>query len=347
MNPALQGILYNQMMQPQSPIDMQKQQLGFNPQEQRNAEGLAIQQFFANMGASRNPDQLGRINESFNPAVKAYMSEQQRVQDLNSALMEQQQKQADREEDRAYRRESLASRNKEGNYLLHEMQNQKLREDGKIPENAITAKGLPANERLHYTKERTAKVKRGLPAGNVIKITNELDRIIDKYPDLSTDMINALVTSKKGSPGFIDIAKLKLADNAAGKERRAAIEIFNKLSNDLVVQSIGGVSGRVASDMYKELLSATKPQLGLTREAIKYVNQHIREEQMPWYEEAKANQKAMSAPNGGYYLPDYVPELEAPQQAIPQAPIQQEDRIDYGDATQEEIAEAKRIVGMQ
>lgn len=103
-------------------IQAAKQSLGMNQQEKQRAEGLAIMSFFSNLskggyGSGLN-GRLAGITQSLNPAVQAYMQEQNNVAALNSQLQSQyaeqqqqqemmQQKMAHQQEAQAYKQAQL------------------------------------------------------------------------------------------------------------------------------------------------------------------------------------------------------------------------------------------------
>jgi hypothetical protein len=78
-------------------IQSAKQSLGMNAEEKNRAQGLAIMNFFTNLSKGGfGPGFNGRlagITQSLNPAVQAYMQEQNNVAALNSQLGEQYEKQ--------------------------------------------------------------------------------------------------------------------------------------------------------------------------------------------------------------------------------------------------------------
>lgn len=355
MNPALQGMLYNQMMQPQNPMEMQKQQLGFNPQEQRNAEGLAIQQFFANMAQSKNPDQLGRVNESFNPAIKAYMSEQQRVQDLNQSLMEKEERKREKEEEKQLKKEALAIQRAKisPQQAASDMEMLlKLRQEGAIDPDATPISMFTPGERPKLLSNQLMRVERGSDSGQILNILGEMRDIVKDNPGMALNLNRALVEDSKGK-SLYDIAKLKAAYANNPKMVNAGMK-FGKLSNDLAAFEIKSLSGQRVSDMMREIILSTKPGSHMTDEAINYMIDHIEEQYTPFHKDGQRTRDAM---NMRMYIPDVVSPLKEKKQkkevkadekrieALQSAPQYQD--VDYGDATPEEIAEAKRIAGIE
>lgn len=283
-------------------IKASKQAYKMDEDEQRRAQGLAIQQFFANMAASDNPDQLGRINESFNPAIKAYLAEQNRVQNLNAAIMEQQAKHQEREEDRALKRQLVSSKLGSGkNIENREQQLMQLRESGAIRPNATPMSFYTPGERQTLIKNQLTGIQRANDAGEAIKILEEMRKVNNDFPELATSIDRSLVESSKGKSMF-DIAKLKLAFKR-NPELVTAAQKMNKLSSDLALFEIKGLGGQRSTDMMRDIIVSTKPDTHMTHDAIEYMINHIDEQLLPVYEEGEGISQDMSQ---GTYSPPII-----------------------------------------
>jgi hypothetical protein len=114
----------------------------------------------------------------------------------------------------------------------------------------------------------------------ILKNVDELDRIINDYPDLSEWTGRAFITKEGEQPGFWDLQKLKLMD----KDKRAAYEKARKIIADMKKHEIKGMSGKVVTDVFKQTIGESLPSLNSTPEALKYVTKSIREDYRPVYQ---------------------------------------------------------------
>lgn len=71
----------------QQATDFVRKTRDLDEEEKRRALGVAIMRFAGNMASSDNPSMLGRINESFNPALSSYISERDKY--LEAAAKEE------------------------------------------------------------------------------------------------------------------------------------------------------------------------------------------------------------------------------------------------------------------
>ena len=67
----------------QSAMDARKQRLGLDEDQKREALGHALMGFFSNYAGSQQENNLARINESFNPAMAAWVAEKERARSAN------------------------------------------------------------------------------------------------------------------------------------------------------------------------------------------------------------------------------------------------------------------------
>lgn len=296
-------------------IKASKQSVGMDEDEQRRAQGLAIQQFFANMANSRNTSQLGAINESISPAIKHYLAEQQRVENLNYGLLEEQERKKERQEMLMLKRQALNAKQSgigSQDYEQKMQYVQALRDKGVIGPESTPISTYTPGERQKLFSNQLMRVERGNDSGNVLNTLEEIVKVNEEFPELATSIDRSLVESSKGKTLF-DIGKLKIAYKHNPKLVTAA-QKMNKLSSDLALSEIKGLGGQRVTDAMREIILETKPDTFMTHDSIKYMTDHIREQFEPFHEDGINTRKDISK---HLYTPDVVmPKKNKPAEKV-------------------------------
>jgi hypothetical protein len=248
------------------------QELGkqeFNPYAAHDAEvaqNMQIMQFLAQQEQARKIHELHQQQ----------LAETQRYHMANEALYAQKALAPDKE---ALTEQAIANLQK------------------KIP-GAIPMSALPVGARTDAYKELRMRANKPAKLYPIQRTLDEMVKIADANPDLSTSFA-AAVFPEHYKGGILNTAQLK----SMPKEKRIAMERFNKLSNDLVVKQVHGLGSQRASIFLERIMKASNPHYGLTPEAIRA----IRDAQKQDYDEAVADSKVTKAAISGVY---YVPEME-------------------------------------
>jgi len=183
-----------------------------------------------------------------------------------------------------------------------------------VPQNAVPLRALSANERNVTVQQMQSNMKMANGMERSYKILSEMDEILEKHPKMADYISTALVDPEKAKTVLGQLKR-----KGVNKEDLAAIEKFNKLSADLVIQggqALGGSSKW--SDARQQLIEAAKPVSGNTYDANKFVIRHMREYMKYGEPMRKDYQNAFKNRYALYTVPeDY--EVEDQARAIGQA----------------------------
>lgn len=321
-NPIGQGTLLG--------MQAAKQSIQMDEADKNRAMGLGAFNMFSNMGnqnlkyGQRPRDVFQQFSHALPHGVNAYLGEEERAKKLNAQLlarqMEQEQKRrheqlllskmqyemerahAKEAEDRAYNKRYLdimAGRGR-GDTLTSEQEKGLFQG---IPEGDVPLKLLGKTERANAVKDMIEMTKAGKPAMHLVKEANALMDILDKYPELSTDLSRAWKpgASKEPSPG--DLVRLKSMD----QKKRTALDKGEKIIQDLLVSQVKSMKGTSTTDIIKQAIASALPHMGNTAEANKYILKNVVEEFSDTADQARRAQKGLA---GQYYTPRRTPEIE-------------------------------------
>lgn len=107
MSPAVLGMARSSPIQQEMPeqeespltrgsmaaMNSTREGLAMNEEQKRQAQGMAAINFFSNYAKSKAPNALGAINESFQPAMQAYMDQQAQAAKINAIALKDQREQ--------------------------------------------------------------------------------------------------------------------------------------------------------------------------------------------------------------------------------------------------------------
>lgn len=297
-------------------------QQGFNPyaaEEARAAQNMQIMQFLAKQEEARKIHEFKQQEMAQYQALQQQkLAEEQRYHKAYEAIDSRKALKPDKE--------AVTEQ------AIHDLQQ-------KVP-GAIPMSALPVGARTDAYKELRMRANRPAKRYPVIKTLSEMVKISKDYPDLSTSYAAAMFPENyKG--GILNTAQLK----AMPKEKRIALERFNKLSNDLLVKQVHGLGSQRASIFLERIMKASNPHYGLTPEAI----QSILDTQKEDYDYEVSDSKLSKGAIGGvYYVPETEPDVkeleqaEAPQAVEAQAAPAQNKMVEITSDTGE-----KRIVTLE
>lgn len=276
-----------------------RQSLSMDPSQSRRALGVALMNLAGNMGVphpgSGFSGALGSLNQGMMPAVQSYLSEEDKYRNLNSAILNRQDKLQQQRMEQHYRQQQLArelAHDESQERLLRDRLNHDIRKEKKeevVSEDGIfPLSSLTPSIRKGYEDELRADEKQGEESYKVMNIGDKMLAEIQKHPDLSEDFSRTMLPKNERKLSLSDYARMKLMP----KEKRAALERFSKLSNSLVLHQIKGSSGKAMTDLMKGFLTEVVPNAGMTDEAKKYMIKTYKEEFMPIYERGVVANKA-------------------------------------------------------
>lgn len=292
-------------------------------EQKRRAEGLAIMQFFSQLGKSKSHNQLGAINESFMPAMQAYREEAAYAQAENAANQKRQdafdkemRDEVRRSELTPYQQQRLALEERKLEEKANKVSNKDFimppSSNVELPEGAIPLSDISSNKQLlkDYTKDLVERKNRYAPMNKNVKNYDKLADILDKNPNLynSFAMYMKLQEDKDKDPSAFNLFTKKLR-----KKDLEQIEIASKLIDDIAINTMKSFPGR-PTDLVKKTILGSLPRPGMTPTAAREVIMRNREE------DARIRRDAMMANDGWknrYYVPEqFEGETPAPQQAI-------------------------------
>lgn len=340
MNPAileLQRQQQNQQLQSNNPImnganqglQSARNSMRMGDEDRQRALGLALMHFGRNVnnpaiGGPGFSGQLSRISNAMGPATDAYMDyENNAIQNqILAQQMEEKRLQQERAEQLA--RDKMAQREKMENARLAESnryhtgllnRENRLSKDERMYElgqqrtealqqeypGAIAFETMNPAAQREVSKELRDLSHKGKEYSKMLHNLDELEKIIDKHPNLSDSITAAWYPEGEG------VIKSQIRAGIP-KDERFAIERSNKLIKDILANKIQSVSSKTSTDIYKRILGETLPSTRRnTYKANKAVINDFRNEFKPMHEYIKLTPKMISK---GFYLPIPVPEPE-------------------------------------
>jgi len=344
-NPAKQTMNVQQpMMQPHMPHEQQqpemtsplergarqgmeaaRQSMELSGQQQHRAFGRGLMEFAGNFNRPAHgpgiEGALGAINQALVPGVRAYADAQDREREFNAALLKREDDLAkerahearaeqERRDLQAYRMEHLnverLKANREGRLTKEERLQQKIEERMKtLPEGAVPLESFPAGAQRDIMKDMAGYVSKGQKAKERMRIRGRMKKISDEYPDLANDFTRIIGENlDKGSIAGI------FGGMFADQKKLSALQKMGKEQQELNRHIIEGQSAKLASNMYKEMVSKTTPGTKQTKEVVDYLIDAGNKEDKPYYD---YGQKAKDAFNRRYALAPFIEEDIEPE----------------------------------
>lgn len=333
-----------------SALKSAKHSLGMDEEEKRRAMGLSIMKFFSNLSKPGHgpglAGALGAVNASFNPAMDAYLNERNRTENVNASIMKQlmdaeteQRKQALQErhftEQMQHQKQQLAETQRYhniigGRYAKEEKSLQDAEALQKDIPDAVPYSAMNANERANATKK--LKVRADAPKANkhVLGIMDNMVKIANEYPDLSTSLSAMLGGESVPARLFMS------------KKERIALERMKSLANQLVLaKAEAGVGTARMGQFLEQIIAKSKANETMTPETIQYFrdqSKHIYDESL---KDSTIAKKALAGKPGigRYDVPEYYEPYKEPinMKRVEEARVKHPELQDYSD---EEIWEA-------
>lgn len=326
MEPLERQAMLQSMMQQQPPqasvspltsgsvaaMDNIKRAMALDNEQRRNSLGSAIQHFSANMGRPENHKGgvLGAAAASMAPALNAYQQANQNGQSENMQafeIMQALEKQAEEKRrhamDEKHGAAQLAETQRYHDLMYKEAdlsEFTKKQESGLIPTDAVPYSIMGKKEQGEVAKEQRMRLENIKNANSVLRDTKEIVKISNEYPDLSTDYNRLLINVGTGrNPTAKDIAALGIAN----QKKRAALEKFVKLRNELLSNKVQLAGGKVSTDIFKKTLGDTLADPSSSNETINYIGKYTEEKLSPLISEEDDIRKAIS---GRYFVPQRI-----------------------------------------
>lgn len=297
-----------------------RESMALSEPQQHRAFGRGLMEFAGNFNRPAHgpglEGALGAINQALVPASRAYADAQDREREFNAALLKREddlakerlheerlrQEQKDLQE---YRRQHLdierIKANREGRLTKEERLQEKIEERMKtLPEGAVPIEALPAGAQRDVMKDMASYVSKGQKARERMKIRSRMKKMSDEYPDLATDF-SRIIGENLDAGSVTGIFGGILSD----KKKLSVLQKMAKDQQELNRHIIEGQSAKMATNMYKEMISKTTPGAKLTKEAFDYLIDAGDKEDKPYYD---YGQKAKDAFKRRYALPPFIEE---------------------------------------
>lgn len=305
----------------QAGIDAAQQTIAMSDIQRRRAQGAAMMEMAQHMFS---PDyghgfkgMMAGINAGIPHATNAYLGTEDRMRNENLAMLGrqdklekealrqamQQQKMAETERyhnallaDRAQRTGMLSG--KLGNKNISELETQ-----GTLPEDAISLNSIPANASLAYQKHNLSRMQSLKGNQESLIALDEMQKLSDEFPDLDTSFTQILLSGDQLNPKTINLIKRQVAD----PKKRAAIEKWAKLSNNLITSKVVGLSGAKGTDIMKKAIAETVPRMGQSKEARDFVINLMKDEHKGAIEDAMLAREGILH---NAYIPPRIKKIE-------------------------------------
>jgi hypothetical protein len=146
--------------------------------------------------------------------------------------------------------------------------------DSDIPPDVLggSLRGLPKNEQLFYVKKMEDDLKKAQNMTKTIKTLDQMQSIMDQNPNLWKSF-SLMLSNPEDKSGLEEYVKR----NIINKDEKTQVDIFRKLSNELVAsggEALG--SGQRFTDARQALIASMKPDVANTAEANKFIIKNMK-----------------------------------------------------------------------
>lgn len=315
----------------QSAVQAAKQSMQMDERERGRAQGLAALQFAAHM-AQRQHGRKRSFSESLNqsllPAVETYNAERNRIEQQNAYLHAQAQAAAERQRQEQLRlqmhQEKMQQRQQEQEALERhrtsqlgeteryhqgrlglEREKAQERTGSGIKEweeaakyNALPLNNLSVTARREYEKGILADKKNFPDYKKAIKTVHQMQDIFSHHPNIGESFTRSILSGKMENPSAMHQLARKYHWN---KDEISALQKLQKLSSDLNLQSIKSSGGKVATDLFKQMIRQAAPSEVLTPDAFDFVAKNFEEDFKSKMGKTQLREKGLI---NGYYIPE-------------------------------------------
>ena len=288
-----------------------RQSTAMNDSEKRRALGLGLMGFGSQLSQPGHgkgfAGVIGAMNAGFNPAVNAYLAEQNRIEQQNAnalkMVMDAESKQADREfrerqlqETKRYHNLLAQTRNKEDRIEREVGRVQALHPD------AIPMLGMSQGQITDVHKKREEILKDNRKITDVIKNVENLIELHEKNPQLYSEFSSTL-----DPDSFI-------GRHAMSSETRAARKKADLVSRNLALDQISrGVGSARMGQFLEKMVNESKINYLTPLEDKKRVLSELKQEQERLNHAAE---RVKAAKKGRYDLPDYFDDEDGEPSSI-------------------------------
>lgn len=253
-----------------------KQSLAMDESEKRRALGLGLMGFASSLAQPGHGQglsgMLGAINAGFSPAIQAYLGEQARVEQQNANILKTAMDAEDKQAERNYKEKHLDEIKR-----YHDLIAGKYRQESESLKNweevqndhpgAIPYSSMSKHDQSFYTKQDEQRLNAPISFKKAVNILDQMVDIVEKNKNLSTSWTSWLGGESVPAKTF------------SNKKDRVDIEKMNMLSNQLVLMKAeSGVGGAKVGQFIEQIMAKSKPNSGLTKEAIQYSRDLARHE---------------------------------------------------------------------
>jgi hypothetical protein len=325
----------------QAGMQMGHQMMGLSPEQTQQAQGMG----FINLGQAYGQparSQFERINNALGAGIQGYLGERGRQAQINATLHEQAIKQrqnelkyahllAQQEEKSRQHAETLEQRkreheekleeNKRFHDLMHQdrIESRHLREDKNKEElgQPLDASEVPLSkygrEFVKKWETRVADEVGKIPVNKqTLNTIEEMRDIFNKYPKIGESFLNILVSSE---PNTFELIGRQLEGLFRSGDEIAAIQQLEKLSADLNLSTITGLTGVRPTDIMKKEIKRAAPSGRLKASAFNKIADSWEKKAHTNIERAERFEDALSR---GMYVKSGSKQKESPQEmAIP------------------------------
>jgi hypothetical protein len=186
------------------------------------------------------------------------------------------------------------SRRQEESPLNIQQKKTQLVKSGDIPQEALLFDELPDHESKKWQEDLRVERDKGRAAKNGIKAIEEMGKIFQDYPNISTSL--AKWASSKGDSPFDNLIK-----GMVNQDQRNALIQLEKHAARLAIGTIEQFKGMRPTDILKKLIKETNPGSNFTYEAfVPIANQYLQEFEEQALRSEEANRGLMKR-----YVPTY------------------------------------------
>lgn len=300
-----------------SAIKAARHSLGMDEEEKRRAMGLAIMKFFSNMAKPGHgpgfAGALGAVNDSFNPAVEAYMNERNRIETLNASLMKQMMDAENAARERDFRERGLTEqirhhkRSEEISGIdsavskqLKELQlreglekehmvNEARAQDKKIKEASGDAVksilSMPYSTQLMAEKQGESFQKRATASQEVLEAAETMKEIVKKNPKILSNWKQVQMLKASAEPSLVQnaIQNMTLSES----DKTDLFTLWNA-KKTMFVKSLEGIPAKALNMRVDSFLESSLPGAQMTEGAfLKTLNPIINQFSHSYQENSK------------------------------------------------------------
>ncbi len=161
-------------------------------------------------------------------------------------------------------------------------------EGADVPAGAVPLDTMSPGERNEATKRMRNELTRANDLSKAHKTLEEMQKIMEKHPGMA-DFFSVALVDPSAKQSFWG----QLKRQGVNKEDLAAVEKFNKLSNDLILSAGQAMGAKAFTDAKLKVIEQAKPNARNTDEANRFVINYMKEDFEPYVGYGKALQHGL------------------------------------------------------